>query len=66
MRSFFNFFFPFSFFFVEIESHYIALAGLELCSTDQAGLELGDPSASAFQILGVKVYTTLPDSLFPS
>lgn len=58
MRSFFDFFFPF----VEIESHYIALAGLELCSIDQAGLELEDPPASAFQILGVKVYTTLPDS----
>lgn len=48
----FFFFLPFSFFFVKIESHYIALADLELCSIDHAGLELGDPFVSAFWFWG--------------
>ena len=48
-----------SFFFSETGFLCVALAVLEL-TVDQAGLELRNPSASASQVLGLKVCATTP------
>jgi hypothetical protein len=47
----------------ETEFLCIALAVLGTHSVDQAGLELRNPPASAFQVLGLKACATTPKTL---
>jgi hypothetical protein len=60
--------FPFLFFFWFFETGFlsIALADPGTHSVDQAGLQLGNPPASASRVLGLKACATTPRSYFIS